>query len=298
MLHKLSFRNFYSFKEKVTIDFLVDQHAPDTDAYFTDAQGNRITKIMTVIGANASGKTNLLKSISFLKWFITDSFSSLEPKEDIAPNFKPFLFCSDREISSFELVFGIQGEVFEYKLDLTSKFVINESLRSKNPATKKWGIIFTRSKKEHSDEYESNYSKLEVPSDFEKLVRKNSSALSAARQINNPAAVKITQYFSNTQTNITSFDSGFGEIISVAEFFHKQPRMKDRAEKILKRFDLGLSKFEIQEFKQDEQHTYYLPRVFHEHSDDASKHASTWMYEESGGTQNLFVLLKDILIAL
>ena len=77
--------------EETAIDLAVNKNTPDTDAYFTDVFGNKLTKLMAFIGPNASGKTNLLKCLSFISWFVQNSFSDSKPNEEIA--FKPFLFC-------------------------------------------------------------------------------------------------------------------------------------------------------------------------------------------------------------
>jgi len=299
MLHKLSFSNFYSFKDQVTIDFTVDKNAPDTDAYFSDIHGNRISKIMTVIGANASGKTNLLKSLSFLRWFIIDSFSGLGPNDEIDKGFSPFLFCTKKEKSTFDIVFGINDEIYNYKLELTPKHVVRESLEIKNNDTNRWNIVFERQLE--GGIYVNNFIKLNVPSDFDKIVRENSSVLSAARQINNQYAIKMVDYFSKIQSNIDMSDvpdkNIYNSIFSAAEFFQNKPAIKEKAEKILKRFDLGLTKFSIQELKTPNNSPVYIPFVFHKHSDD-SQETPLVMFRESGGTGNLFVLLKDILAAL
>ncbi|MES3032002.1 MAG: ATP-binding protein [Patescibacteria group bacterium] len=301
MIHKLSFTNFYSFKDTVTIDFVVDKNAPDTDSYFTDAYGERISKIMTIVGANASGKTNLLKSVVFLKWFIINSFTGLAPKDNISRRFKPFLFRNQKEVSSFEIIFEIVDEIYEYKLELTNERVIKEGLRVKSKETKKWSAIFDRQFKEGTKEYETNFGKLDVPSDFDKIVRENSSVLSAARQINNPYAVKIVDYFSKIQSNIDEADtpnkSNSQSIYSATEFFQNKPEMKEKAEKILQRFDLGISKVSIQKFFKADSTPIYIPMAHHKHSDNDQESALT-IFEESGGTRNLFVLLKDILAAL
>lgn len=304
MIHKLSFSNFYSFKNKVTVDFVVDKNTPDTDAYFTDKNDNRISKIMTVVGANASGKTNLLKSLFFLKWFITDSFTELGPDDEINKNFNHFLFCSETEKSKFELVFEINDEIFEYKLELTKKAVFEESLYLKNNETNRFNIVFER--KCNDGEMKScvnNFSKLGVTPDFEQILRMNSSVISTANQIKNPIATKIVDYFSKVQS---SFDDGdrnrrhnhIHPLYSAAQFFHDKPLMKEKAEKIMQRFDLGISKFSTQELTLTNGGKIYVPRAHHKHNDDESADVSLLMHEESGGTKNLFILLKDILAAL
>lgn len=299
MIHKISFNNFYSFKDTVTIDFVVDKNAPDTDAYTTDVYGNRISKIMTVVGANASGKTNLLKSVAFLKWFIADSFSSLDPKEKIVRSFRPFLFCKDVRPSSFEIVFEVMNDIYEYKLTLTAERVLSEHLRIKNKGTKKWNVIFTRQFDEQIKAYKNNFDNLDTPSDFDKIVRENSSVLSAAKQINNSHALKIVGYFSKFQSNFDELGRTSNKSISnVAEFFLNKPEVKERAEKILRHFDLGISKFSIEKFNvKPDSDPIYFPLTLHK-SSETDEDIFLTIYDESGGTRNLFILLKDVLSAL
>lgn len=304
MIHKLTFKNFFSFKEEVSISFVVDGNAPDTDAYFKDAFGNRISKIMTVIGANASGKTNLLKSVEFLRWFIMDSFSDLEPDSPITRSnneiFKPFAFCEDEAPSTFEITFGLSEGIYKYALEVVETRVLREVLELKHE-TNRWNFIFSRKYNKDLGEYENNFAKLDLPSDFNKLVRANSSVLSAAKQISNPEAVKIVNYFSKLETSFDEMGApnknAYKALYNVAEFYHKQPSIKTKVEKILKRFDLGLSKLEVMEIKRADNTNIYIPFAYHKHvgSEDES---SLLMQEESGGTRNLFLLLKDIFSAL
>lgn len=288
----------------MVIDFVVDKNAPDTDAYFKDSFGNRISKIMTVVGANASGKTNLLKSIAFLKWFITDSFSDLEPGSQISmsDSFHPFLLCKDRGPSVFEIVFGLIDGIYKYHLEITDEKVLSEILEVKRE-TNRWNLVFARVLDEKTNEYNNNFAKLDLPSDFEKLVRTNSSVLSAAKQINNAEAVKIVNYFIKIQS---SFDdkmgapnkNAFKALYNVAEFYHKNPNVKAKAEKILRRFDLGISKLEVVPFKQRaDTSELYIPFAYHKNVGSDGE-TGFFLEEESGGTRNLFMLLKDILAAL
>ena len=301
MIHRLAFSNFYSFKERVEVDFVVDKHAPETDAYFKDAYDNRISKIMTVVGANASGKSNLLKSLPFLKWFITDSFS-LDPKSEIDRDFEPFLFCSEKKTSNFELIFEIESEIYQYILELTKIQVIKESLKVKNIETKKWNVVFDRALKEGGQEYELNFTKLDVPTEFERLIRGNASVLSTAKLINNPLAIKLVDYFSKIQSsfdnNLNNSNKKIGSaVFDAAKFFHSKPEIKEKAEKILRRFDLGISKFAIKQFEMNDGKILHFPMSYHKFTDSIGE-AELSLFDESGGTRNLFVILRDILAAL
>ncbi|MDD2657058.1 MAG: ATP-binding protein [Candidatus Pacebacteria bacterium] len=302
MIHKISFSNFFSFMDEVSIDFVVDNHAPDTNAYFTDSFGNRISKIMTVVGGNASGKTNLLRSVAFLRWFIADSFTDLEPTQKISEKdiYQPFLFCEQSGPSTFEITFAIEKEIYKYNLSLNNERVLNEVLSIKKE-TNYWNKIFTRNYDDQRKEYSVNFAKLDLPSDFEKLVRPNSSVLSSAKQINNPHAVKIVNYFSSIQSSFDEMGApnknAYQALYKAAEFYHNKPEIRDKVEKILKSFDLGISKFEIQKFKRADNTEVHLPLSYHKRI-DSEKEAMLLMNEESGGTRNLFLLLKDIFAAL
>lgn len=304
MIHKLTFKNFFSFRDEVSINFVVDGHAPDTDSYFQDKFGTRISKLMTVVGANASGKTNILKSLDFLRWFITDSFSDLGPDTLITNTtnevFQQFILCSEKRPSDFEIVFGLPDGVYRYKLTLNPERVLNELLEVKRE-TNRWSLIFSRSFNDETNEYDNNFSKLDLPTDFNKLVRKNSSVLSAAKQISNLEAIKIVDYFSMLESSFDEMGApnknAYKALYSVAEFYHKQPAILEKVEKMLKRFDLGLSKLEVMELDRPDKTKLYFPIAYHKYS-DSSKQGHFPIQEESGGTRNLFLLLKDIFSAL
>ena len=82
MIHSFSCKNFYSFEELTTLDFEVNDNAPENSGYFKAKSGIRLSKVETVIGPNASGKTNLLKVLPLLKWLIVESFN-MKPEANL-----------------------------------------------------------------------------------------------------------------------------------------------------------------------------------------------------------------------
>ena len=67
MILEFSLNNFYSFKEENRVSFIVNKKSPCSDAYVETKHGERMTKILACFGPNASGKTNLLKALPFLR---------------------------------------------------------------------------------------------------------------------------------------------------------------------------------------------------------------------------------------
>lgn len=79
--------------------------------------GNRVAKLMGVVGHNGSGKTVLLKSLTYLHWFISQSFVSTP---DSLISFYPH-FIHNSEPSEFECTFDLDGTLWRYTLLCTSE---------------------------------------------------------------------------------------------------------------------------------------------------------------------------------
>ena len=70
MIKNISFSNFYSFYEEHIVSFEVDQN-PSRSLYDIAYNNERINKVISVIGANGSGKTQFIRPLSFVSWFIS-----------------------------------------------------------------------------------------------------------------------------------------------------------------------------------------------------------------------------------
>jgi hypothetical protein len=77
MIFRLEIENFYSLWEPQTIDLVVARNAPDGEKRFESihaGSSDRVPKVVALFGANASGKSNVLRALSFLSWFVQGSF--------------------------------------------------------------------------------------------------------------------------------------------------------------------------------------------------------------------------------
>jgi AAA15 family ATPase/GTPase len=77
VLHRLEIANFYSIRDPQLIDLRAASNAPDEPgrlAPIWPGASERAPKVVALFGANASGKSNVLKALSFLAWFAKDSF--------------------------------------------------------------------------------------------------------------------------------------------------------------------------------------------------------------------------------
>ena len=137
MIHSFSCKNFYSFGESGEVSFVVNDNAPQNNGYFTATSGSRLSKVETIIGPNASGKTNLLKVLPFLKWLIIDSFN-MKPEDPIAV--QPFAFSDEKDQpTELSVAFEINGKEYNYSFVLNKQKILSEELTA---------IEFVKEKKE------------------------------------------------------------------------------------------------------------------------------------------------------
>jgi hypothetical protein len=80
MIRRLEIENFYSIRETQVIDLSIGERVPEEEGRFghlRDGSGVRVPKTVAFFGANASGKSNVLRALAFLGWFLVESFSLL-----------------------------------------------------------------------------------------------------------------------------------------------------------------------------------------------------------------------------
>jgi len=166
MIVEFSVKNFRSIKELQTISFVSTGLKSPKDSNFVDKNNiakigsNKIFKTAGIYGANASGKSNILKALDYFIKVITNEPSSVSNMENLCD---PFLFqdsCESLE-SYFQIVLFVKNEKFRYGFTVkknpeqkpddtstpySSEIIINEWLIGKKE--KNVGELFTRTSKE------------------------------------------------------------------------------------------------------------------------------------------------------
>ena len=191
MIKSYGFSNFFSFRDQVEINFKVGKTAPDNNHFAPLDKTTRIAKVAAVFGANASGKTNLLKGLAFIKWFMLDSFKRLKPNEEIL--FYPFDFSEEKKKSTFFLEFLIENNLYKYEVVLTQERVYSEVLYHTPVNTKK--TLFKRVFDENTEAYnfQSSLKKNETTSVF-RIASENVSVFSVLLHSGHPVITKLAAY--------------------------------------------------------------------------------------------------------
>lgn len=127
MIQELKFKNFKSFKDEVCLSFEATKDTTFEDYQVVEvADGVRLLRFAMVYGANASGKSNLLDAIDFLRDFFFNKADDMsEPTGTI-----PFKLdaVTPNEPSEFSLKFYVGETKYWYELKLTATQVLSEKL--------------------------------------------------------------------------------------------------------------------------------------------------------------------------
>ena len=130
MVLSIKLKNFYSIKDEIILDFRagkIDTRVSKAlKANIIDYKGEHILKSIGLFGANASGKSNIIKAINFCCRLILDSHMH---NEGTIFNYAPFKFDGWPENpSSFFIDFYCDNIEYEYSFSLAKNEIITESL--------------------------------------------------------------------------------------------------------------------------------------------------------------------------
>ena len=133
MLIEFNVANYRSFRDEVTFSMVAsplkaEGGEPDVRNQFAAPGDISLLTSAAIYGANASGKSNLIAAINFMRNFAINSSSSTEKTGGI--DVEPFRLSTQTEAepSYFEVVFIIEEQHFRYGFEVTPKQVVTEWL--------------------------------------------------------------------------------------------------------------------------------------------------------------------------
>ncbi len=131
MIVNFSIQNFGSIKSKQTLSFEADASEHLEDTYVVHTAGKRLLKLALIYGANASGKTTILKALDFLRDLVVNP---KEKKTDML-DFSPYLFDANtpEQPTELSIAFVYQEAYYEYEVAFTRQSVIREVLYVYDP---------------------------------------------------------------------------------------------------------------------------------------------------------------------
>lgn len=191
MLIEFRVRNYLSFRDEVTFSMLasgrVSEHKENN---VIPHERTPLLKSAVIYGANASGKSNLLSSLVFMRSFVINSSKEGQVGEPI--DVKPFKLdvAALEKPSCFEVVFVLDGIRYRYGFEADSEMVVREWLFKAPKNAEKY--LFLRDGED-----------IDVARSFaegkglEKNTRNNALFLSVAANLNGELSGRIIEWFNN-----------------------------------------------------------------------------------------------------
>jgi AAA15 family ATPase/GTPase len=192
MIKSISIRNFRSIKDLVTLDFSKSNRKKSDLPNYVSIANTEIATTTVMYGANASGKSNLLRAFKALEYLVLNS-SKFDPGDKIGP-FEPFRLTKgfDKKFVGIEVEFFIDQIRYVYSLAFGERSIEQEKLFF-FPLAKE-AILFNRIKGKEIQFGE--YFKGEKKT-IEKLTLPNQLFLSKAAENNAESILPVFQFFKN-----------------------------------------------------------------------------------------------------
>lgn len=325
MILRFKVGNFRSIKDVQEISFIAD---PDdlgalADNYFTYREGDQtiyLKKTIAIYGANASGKSNIVKAFDVFHSMIISSIK-IEPSEKINL-YAPFLLDEEsiNQPTFFELDYAWEGMSYRYGLSYNQNEIVDEYLYT-GILQAEPTLLFNRTGKTitlgQEDIYERQFSEHEKMLKAQLLENellltkeaRNNQVLS--RHTYELLKAGLFTFFKNEHT-------GFHKILT-EKVLYNNSLLKELAQKILYLTDFNIHDFRIE--KTDEVVSFIddldaemrdrfifqfganqlTTKTFHQYKreDGSIENVSFDMEEhESDGTQKMFAISGLILICL
>ncbi len=259
MFFKLEIENFHSIRDRQVLDLRVPKNAPQDDRRFAhcwEGSVERVPKVIAVYGANGSGKSNLLRTLSFAAWFVAHSFS-LRHDSGI-----PHLPFNDEESfanpTRLKLWFSGPNDPNLIARDGTNECPYCYEIEIENGDFRRVfheGIFFwptaTRRKTRLVERFDNGsvmasqaiaFSGYQGP--LETILRPNASMISTLAQLNHPIALAMVKVAQNIQSNIFIEKIEF-EDTNVLRSYVENPDLVARLNHEIQRIDFGVRALEI-----------------------------------------------------
>lgn len=300
MLIEFSVENYLSFKDRVTLSMVASGDTTLPENVIKNAQGTKFNLLKTaaIYGANASGKSNIVKALSFFRNFVLTSSTQgqIGTPIDVIP------FKLDQNYiskpSEFEVIFLVDGVSYQYGFSVDSGQVYEEWLYSFPKSQRR--MLFEREQKKGDEKASIKFGshwkgEKEI---LMKMTRPNALFLSVATQFNNENVKNVFEWIYYKFYYYSDFDFAISPIYYTTDIVEQLNELKNEILQFLIKADLGITDFEIRK-KTGEEINYgglYEVITFHQGINQAGQEIKVDLSldDESEGTKKLFGLAGPI----
>jgi len=310
MIHSFKAKNFYSIGDEIEVSLESRKISIQSPELYFDAPLNKkITKIEFIGGKNASGKTNILRILAFLRYFIIDSV--VHSKNGTEIPFHAFVPTRNKP-TRLEVTFSMEDtNIFCYAIELDVNKVIDEKLektyfKSQRRATT---TVFHRQWSDDTNEYIVELSDdlplIKQLTQVGSLLNTNRRAsfisiLSNFDDPENGVLNNITEYWNGVISNAMQFGSTESELsltdfaMKILQEIYEDEGFRNELSSMLRKYDIGFSDIAKKE-KMGPNQDQTMYGISHKYK---NSQFSMSLHTESNGTKRIIILMRHILAAL
>jgi len=200
MLIEFRVKNFRSLRDEQVLTLVAskDNSLSDTNTLTTGIKAvPRLLPSAVIYGANASGKSNVIKALRYMRSVVIESATVMQPGQTF--DVQPFRLdpSSENEPTEFEVTFILDGVRYQYGFTMTSERIVREYLLVyKSFKPQQW---FERHYDEESDaeRFEFGTGLKGTKNLWESATRPNSLFLSMAVQLNSDDLRPAFEWFAH-----------------------------------------------------------------------------------------------------
>lgn len=298
MLIQFNFKNFRSFRDDATLD-LSAAKVTEMKHHVYERSNEKILPIACIMGANASGKTNVYEAFHYMTTFVRNSFA-YENDEDAPlayPEPTPFLFDakSKDKGSSFEVYFllnDLDNKIYNYGFTVNKEGIQEEWLHTKSKTASEYRPVLKRTK--HSLKIHGaakSYFK-----NIEMAMTERTLVVSLGAKLRIPPFVQIREWFMNHEF------ANYGDPVEnlfltqrlSSDFVERRQTQEDMI-RFISTFDPSIIDFSVEKIDNEEQGIRI--DAFHRMADSNEK-TSIPLETESAGTLKMFSLFPVLCSAI
>ena len=277
MLIEFSVTNFRSFRDKMTLSMKASKGKENISNTFESEYG-RFLRSAAIYGANAAGKSTIIKAVSTAILMIRESDE--RKINDPIPYYNPYAFIKGTpEPTSFEFIFVASGIKYIYGFSYTSDKVTEEYLHCYKTA--KPSCIFSRVMEEYS------FPNPAIRKELEPLISVNTEKklfISTATTWNAKSTKDAYLWLSDS---IHGFFSRGIKNLTLSDYIEDNDNaLRMFTKQLLNEADININDYTIERSLDGD----YRIRSSHV-IENEDEHKETYMLDfndESGGTRNLF----------
>ncbi|WP_437766194.1 AAA family ATPase [Sorangium sp. So ce764] len=277
--------NFLSFRDKAVLSLLAVDGVPHDESHVAHLNGGQqVLKCAAIYGANASGKSNLVKALQFAQRLVVTGTKSGEPT-----GVTPFKLGEQADAPTrFEFELGMPGRRYAYGFVATPQAILSEWLFEDDGTQER--RVFERSHDESRPgrpRIELGDALLNDPGRRQFLgfvaegTRNNQLFLTEASERNVVELAHITRWF-RTGIHVVLPDSTFADL---AARVAQEPSFKAFIEGFLSGADTGITSLDVEPVASSTGSVEHRIRLVHPGS--AGRQVAFSLEEESDGTRRL-----------